>query len=340
MNVICRWRSRLRTRFELSIYSCLVMKRLAFKYRSGDNSTLLRDLESLRQSRFYAAKRAALNDPFEGRFDRSAFDRQLEAIEVLLKTINKSIGGLGDVKSAANNLLAFVDKSGIFSLSYNPLNELIWAHYGGSHKGFCIGYDLDKLIEFEPAQFHCIDVAYRDSSPLIQAVDLLIDNSPVKILQKLLGTKSSPWRYEQEVRVIATPPGLHEYDFRAVKEIYFGLCCPQETCAAVMYAVISRSRHHIQASEKFSSFLRIGVRSYPRYICFRTNLWDQSRSNSSRFYLLFFETGTTTVCRLPHKSSRNCQTGAVLQRGSVSRFQHFKEYAKKTSDLCAVSTSC
>lgn len=230
------------------------LKRFAFKYRSGDKSTIARDLDSLRENRFYAANRAALNDPFEGLFDQSAFDGQLQAIEELLKLRNTNIGGLGDVKSAANNLLALVDKSGIFSLSYNPLNELIWAHYGGSHKGFCIGYDIDKLVEFDPAQFHCIDVTYSDSAPLIQAADLLIDSSPVKILQKLLGTKSSSWRYEQEVRVIATPVGLHEYDFRAVKEIYFGLCCPQETRAAVMLSLAGRGITYKQVQSPHPSY--------------------------------------------------------------------------------------
>lgn len=111
--------------------------RLAYKYRSGDPSTLPRDLESLRDATFYAAERHALNDPFEGRFDRASLDAQFSLLKRITSGAAPSASkSLDDVSQAANGVLEFVDKSGVFSLSYNPLEELIWAHYGGSHRGF------------------------------------------------------------------------------------------------------------------------------------------------------------------------------------------------------------
>ena len=56
---------------------------IAYKYRSGDSETLERDLQALRDATFYAAKRDKLNDPFEGRFNRTELDTQLTAIRYI-----------------------------------------------------------------------------------------------------------------------------------------------------------------------------------------------------------------------------------------------------------------
>lgn len=229
--------------------------RLAYKYRSGDPSSLSRDLKSLSDSTFYAAERNALNDPFEGRFDRASLDAQFQ----LLKSLTSSAASDGSksfdgVSQAMNGVLEFVDKSGVFSLSYNPLQELIWAHYGGSHRGFCIGYDTQKLIDFEPSVHHILAVRYSNAAPTLATTDLLLADSPLGILQKMLGAKSKPWAYEEEVRVITQPPGLHEHDYRAVKVIYFGLRCPESTKMAVMEALAGRCVTYQQVISPQSSY--------------------------------------------------------------------------------------
>lgn len=208
--------------------------RLAYKYRSGDPSTLSRDLKSLAEAKFYAANRQTLNDPFEGRFDRASIDAQFSALKRLVAdAVPRASGSLDDMSRAAEELLAFVDKSGVFSLSYNPLQELIWAHYGGSHRGFCIGYDTQKLVDFEPNVHHVLDVQYSNAAPTVASTDLILPDSPISILRKMLGVKSKPWEYEEEVRVITEPAGLHDHDYRAVKVVYFGLHCPESTIMAL-----------------------------------------------------------------------------------------------------------
>lgn len=230
--------------------------RIAFKYRSGDETTLHRDLSSLRDCQFYAGTRDALNDPFEGRFDRADLDAQVTAISSAAKLLNAQLNdSLDAVSNSINEVLAFVDKCGVFSMSYNPLNELIWAHYGGSHKGFCVGYDVDLITSFEPSRHFCLDVTYGDCTPSVHATDLLNDQTPRKVLQKILGSKSNPWRYEEEVRTVTTPPGLHEHDFRAVKEVYFGLRCPQKTRSAVMEALAGRGIAYKQVVSPHLSYL-------------------------------------------------------------------------------------
>lgn len=230
--------------------------RLAYKYRNGDPRTLLLDLKSLSDATFYAAERHAINDPFEGRFDRASLDAQL----LLLKTLTSSAvptasKSLDDVSQTANRVLEFVDKSGVFSLSYNPLQELIWAHYGGSHRGFCIGYDTQKLVDFEPNVHHLLEVQYSNARPTLVSSDLLFANSPLGVLRKMLGTKSKPWAYEEEVRVITQPPGPHEHDYRAVKVIYFGLRCTESTRMAVMETLAGRGVTYMQVISPHDSYV-------------------------------------------------------------------------------------
>lgn len=230
--------------------------RLAFKYRSGDPQTLQRDLGALRDATFYAASRGSLNDPFEGRFDRSSLDRQLLLIRQVATGFAPGFAGsLDTVSEAANDLLSFVDKSGVFSLSYNPLNELIWAHYGGSHCGFCIGYDIEKLIEFEPNLHYRFDVQYSDTEPTLRSEHLIGATTPITLLQRILGVKSTPWRYEEEVRVVTAPAGLHEHDYRAVKKVYFGLCCSESTRQAVMEALAGRDVLYEQVVSPGTSYV-------------------------------------------------------------------------------------
>ena len=229
--------------------------RLAFKYRSGDLQTLERDRGSLRDATFYAALRANLNDPFEGRFDRTRLDSQFSALRQMAEGFAPTATASLDVAAiAANEVLSFVDKCGVFSLSYNPLSELVWAHYGGSHRGFCAGYDLPKLVEFEPNLHYCLDVQYNNTAPVLQSEQLVGASTPIAILQSILGVKSTPWQYEQEVRIITTPPGLHEHDYRAVRKVYFGLRCPESTRLAVMEVLAGRGVTYEQVESPATSY--------------------------------------------------------------------------------------
>ncbi len=229
--------------------------RLAYKYRSGDSETLERDLQALRDATFYAAKRDKLNDPFEGRFNRTELDDKLSALRHMLTGSFSKISGSFDAMSeAANDLLSFVDKCGVFSLSYSPLSELVWAHYGGSHRGFCVGYDLQKLTKFEPNLHYCLDIQYRDIPPTLQSAELIGSENPVALLQALLGVKSTPWGYEDEVRVVTVPQGTHEHDYRAVKRVYFGLRCPESTQFAVMEALAGRGVAYEQIESPDNSY--------------------------------------------------------------------------------------
>lgn len=189
-----------------------------YKYRYGSK----RDLESLEQDYFYAPHPSKLNDPCENLFDAADIEQTL----AILASTHPSSQILFDSFSA---LVAQIqEKVGIYSLSKTVLDELLWAYYANSHAGFCIEYDLeklDKLTKFAGS----FDVVYQDLIPKIQ-FDMLVRNDTESILETLKltsGTKSKKWKHEDEIRIIMDNFGKVEYDFRAVKAIYFGLRMPK-----------------------------------------------------------------------------------------------------------------
>jgi len=120
-----------------------------FKYRGGNPETFERDLYSLENNYFWAPTRENLNDPCEGLYGKDNLDKQLGLIENIFYKKNHSVSqSLDDIKKSLSTILDFSDTSGIYSLSTDVLDELLWAHYGDSHKGFCIEYSMDKLIDF------------------------------------------------------------------------------------------------------------------------------------------------------------------------------------------------
>lgn len=191
-----------------------------FKYRGGEFE---RDLETLFENYFWAPTRKNLNDPCEGLFDDESVNTQLDLVfKIFVGKANSSTNELGNVKAALKDVFSFVDKSGIYLLSRTSLDELLWAHYGCNHTGFCVEYDLDKLIEYEKNDYVYLDVKYKNSPQVISVSDI-DTSSQKKILNKMFGIKSKAWSYEKEIRVITSSSGKHSYDYRTVKAIYFGL---------------------------------------------------------------------------------------------------------------------
>ena len=191
-----------------------------FKYRGGE---FKRDLEALSENYFWAPTRKHLNDPCEGMFDEQSIYTQLDAIHDNLIGKNADTkSALKDLKISLNGVFEFVDKSGIYSLSRTPIDELLWAHYAYNHSGFCIEYDLNKLIEYEKNDYRYLDVRYKNSPQIISITDMNSNDLNI-VLTKMLGIKSKAWEYEKEIRVITSNEGMHSYDYRAVKSIYFGL---------------------------------------------------------------------------------------------------------------------
>jgi hypothetical protein len=93
-------------------------------------------------------------------------------------------------------------KLGLFSLSRRWNSSLMWAHYTNSHKGFCIGFERNS--DYFKTKGNPIDPIFI-IQPVIYSenrIKVPVERG-VKIDPKVVLTKSTDWKYEEEERVIA-----------------------------------------------------------------------------------------------------------------------------------------
>lgn len=226
-----------------------------FKYRGGDEGIFNRDLESLEKDTFWSPTIDKLNDPCEGLIFHEDLLTQIDLTAGILGKGSKEVAkSVEAVKQSLRELIEKKDSAGIYSLSKSCTDELLWAHYSNSHDGFCIEYELDTLVYFGRNDYHTFDVAYSDNPPNLHINDMLKINDKVSFIKKLIGIKSKRWAYEKEIRVVTSVAGLQQYDYRAVKAIYFGLRMPEERKQEVMKRLCGRGIKYYQIHLKNNSY--------------------------------------------------------------------------------------
>jgi hypothetical protein len=118
-------------------------------------------------------------------------------------------------------------------------NLLLWSHYGDSHKGVCLGFDIP---EGEPGKNYDTDVLYQ---PSVLPKPERQEDVNIDLAVRLLHTKHESWSYEQEVRMVIginDPPdanALWWIDFGPIlvlKEVVIGSQCHPETSKIVVEA--------------------------------------------------------------------------------------------------------
>lgn len=97
---------------------------------------------------------------------------------------------------------------GIFCVTEDSLNTLMWSYYADSHRGICVGYNAGKLVSSRLFGMGG-KVIYRDDFPLIP---LFPDENHHHFLD-LFYTKWTVWTHENEYRF------LHTYRNGKVQEL-------------------------------------------------------------------------------------------------------------------------
>lgn len=131
-------------------------------------------------------------------------------------------------------------KFGICSLTENFSNLLMWPHYADSHRGFCIGLDIQSIIKKVYPKIRrnggnldvvwCFKVQYNASYPLLEyrIVNPEIDmrDAEEKVLEAFqpLLNKSIEWSYEREWRLVSYDANNFAITFlpEDLKVIYLG----------------------------------------------------------------------------------------------------------------------
>lgn len=173
-------------------------------------------IEALKSSQLGFRKPEYFNDPFElSYFDNLENDDTSIAIKDRIKEIRNSVA--------------------ILSLTKNPLNALMWAHYGVNHTGFVIGYEVNtsfllseshNLITVDKGDVNYVSskapqIPTRSFSELIHIINCKSKSIPISyyeysehaitLARQLFLTKFLPWSYEEEVRVVKSS-NAYEYD--------------------------------------------------------------------------------------------------------------------------------
>lgn len=232
-----------------------------YKYRGSDDRKIFeRDIYSIEKNYFWAPDFKNLNDPCETTITSDTLISQSKFVLPFFGTRSKE--KFQPVIKAVDNVLKHTEKIGIYSLSKTFDDELLWAHYANSHKGFCIEYDLDILLDtYKSNNIYSFPVIYRKEPPSVDIKDVIKSGDSDRIIHKMAGHKSLRWKYEEETRIVTEDYGEQSYDFRAVKSIYFGLRMTKEDKVEIMNRLKGRGidYYQIERIPKTYKFKRIFV---------------------------------------------------------------------------------
>lgn len=110
-------------------------------------------------------------------------------------------------------------KLGVFCLSETNDNILMWSHYAGGHRGFCIEFERSETNELGGDS--CVPVIYPedDAVPIFKLEEL----AERKAFAQSATTKAKLWAYEREWRMISREPGGGLYPIPGkISAIIFG----------------------------------------------------------------------------------------------------------------------
>ncbi|MBP2618791.1 DUF2971 domain-containing protein [Chryseobacterium jejuense] len=234
-----------------------------YKYRGAANFD--RDLQSIIENRFWSSKLEDLNDPSEALYNvdnlrrEANFGLKLFDFFKLTKFDSQKVENLVDTQV---KLVELFKTYGVYSLSKNNLNELMWAHYSEGHKGFCVEYDFETLEDLDikynskekylKTQVHLLKTNYSQN---VYKIDSMVINQNHRIIiNSLFGNKSKCWAYEDEMRIITGLPGNQGYNERCLKSIIFGFkMCPEHK-DKMINNLSNRGINFYQVSRKADSY--------------------------------------------------------------------------------------
>lgn len=139
---------------------------------------------------------------------------------------------------------AQISRLGVLSLSADPLNTLMWSHYGDSHRGLTLGFsvtpgtNLAKEDSCRPVSYdtpQSLNVTsglqirlevYPDESGALKTRGVVSLDDPQ--VRRAIFTKTKAWSYEREWRYVVPLAGAHPWP-APLTQVIFGANCSRET---------------------------------------------------------------------------------------------------------------
>lgn len=243
---------------------------IAYKYRSGRGSKdsngkdiFERDIELLSQDKIYVPTIEQLNDPSEAFVDYRVYKMQLDLFE---RFVSKE--AIGSFDERVQELFDSIRNSGIYSLSKEIANELMWAYYANGHNGYAIIFDTEVLTKsFENGKYsgmHELEVKYSSRLPRFDISIIELDIN--KVLSCLVGNKSNAWKHEAEHRLVFDEgEKCLKIDYRAIKGFVFGYRMNPDDIDYVMKIFSGRDMTYYQIKLKDNSYNLFLERLTDRY---------------------------------------------------------------------------
>lgn len=164
-------------------------------------------LESLENHEIYASHPNQLNDPFDTVSDLVSFDHVESIGTILSESIKEepvirerfieeplSLGNLAE----QSHTIQLYSKLGIFCLTEDPNNMLMWAYYT-NHQGFCVEYDYSSFS----FPFHGpFQMKYQEKFQILS-----IRNGAHVCMLYQSNIKSIEWSHEKEWRILPEKRG-------------------------------------------------------------------------------------------------------------------------------------
>ena len=220
-----------------------------YKYRSDYS----RDIDLLSKYKIYASSKLQLNDPFEGIIKPKILD-DYEVIKHLISPLEYE-----KKLRLVKKLIEDIKFIGIYSLSEKWNDELLWSHYADSHKGFCIEFNINEIIQNKVKRIifpEIIKIRYRKEPPTY-SLSFMENMTYKKLLKILIGTKSKSWKHEDEIRILFNELGFQEINSQSIKSIIFGVNASEKNIQStiekmgdkIMYYKICINKYNLKKIE-------------------------------------------------------------------------------------------
>jgi hypothetical protein len=229
-----------------------------YKYRTYSAQSL----EVFILKEIYFSPPSKLNDPYDCQV--SVRDGLREAIENAIDTSSTTLLSRLERFQIIDHVYEQIEhdanSAGIFSLSRDPINVLMWSHYAANHTGFCVGFRLsDRFTTHNNTDGIAAlsQVNYSAVNPFTIYFDELAKSGHrpawADFWSELLAigmiTKANSWAHEKEARIIRKHPGPVSFDANEISEVIFGMNMPDSQRNVIRSLLSSREWNHIQFKE-------------------------------------------------------------------------------------------
>ncbi|EHO13839.1 DUF2971 domain-containing protein [Myroides odoratimimus] len=236
-----------------------------FKYKPINKYTI----DSLVFNYYWAASAESMNDVFEG-------DSVLDNIEKEISHIKDGPKKDNFILENKKLILSTKKTLGLFCLTQDSKNILMWSHYGDSFRGICIEYNDNILAKLKDHKSQKYTVNYKNKIPNISFHKLYSDNSSDyrRLKQTLIGTKAKCWSYEKEIRLIHDGVNAFDYIPEAIEAIYFGYKFPKEESLKIIRALKDQNVKYYKMAK--GNYL-IKYEELPDIPSFTHYLWESDK---------------------------------------------------------------